>query len=271
MGQGALGTAGLKVGLSFGFKTKGTFCQSGRHRAGASGRGMYKRPRLRQPRRRPGRVLRELRFGVSSLPLRPIFRTVSTKHTHTHTLRQHSFWPWLPPGRQKYVGGGDRRWRPDCGLRGCHPLPVGRPGPVFTFQCGPIEWGGRLPRPGRPGRGAPEVPCARPVSAKEPGQRPLLGGDPSPALRWLPAAVYPATAGPPGLGAREGAKIRVRTGLPGWVAHRRGRLSPQRTLQLGEPARPASALRSRPAARNQEPPPRLPQALRLSRAPRVRV
>lgn len=147
------------------------------------------------PRRRPGRVLRELRFGVSSLPLQPIFRSVSTKHTHTHTLRQHFFWPWLPPGRQKYVGGGDRRWRPDCGLRGCHTLHFGRPGPVFTFQCGPLEWGGRPPRLGRPVRGAPEVPCARQVSAKEPGQRPLLGGDPSPALRWLPAAVYPATAG----------------------------------------------------------------------------
>lgn len=35
-------------------------------------------------------------------------------HIHTHSLCVNTFWPGLPPGRQKYVGGGDGRWRLDC-------------------------------------------------------------------------------------------------------------------------------------------------------------
>lgn len=41
--------------------------------------------------------------------------------------------------------------------------------------------------------------------------------DPSSALRWLPAAVYPATAGPPGHGAGEGTKTRA-AGSSAWPA-----------------------------------------------------
>lgn len=53
-------------------------------------------------------------------------------------------------------------------------------------------------------------------SLKEPGRR-LPLWDPSSALRWLPAAVYPATAGPPGHGAGEGTKIRA-AGSSAWPA-----------------------------------------------------
>lgn len=169
MDQGAPGTAGLKVGLSFGFKTKGTFCQSGRHRAGASGRGMYKRPRLRQPTAQAwARSAGTEVWGFEPPPPADFPHSQYKTHTYTHTAST-LFLALAPAGQTEVRGGRGPKMAARLRAARLSPLHVGRPGPVFTSQCGPIEWGGRLPRPGRPGRGAPAAPCAPRVSAKEPG------------------------------------------------------------------------------------------------------
>lgn len=117
-------------------------------------------------------------WGCSVLP--PADFPPSQYKTHTYTAST-LLLASAPAGETKYAGGGDGRWRPECGRRGCHPLFAGRRGLVVTFQCGPPEQGGHLPRPRNPTRGAPETPDEWRGSAKERGDaHHLLGIRPPP-------------------------------------------------------------------------------------------
>lgn len=227
----------------------------GRHRARADDLGTHKglgsgSPRGPWTRTQAWASSAGLRFGGSrSHPPAdfPLSQYNTRAHTLTHslTLRQHSFWPRLPPGRQKYVGGGDGRWRPGCGRRGCHPPAPGRPpGPGLHVSVRPAGGRKASAQSWKTGEGCSRGPLRAASVSAEARAAPASGlGNPSLALRWLPAAADPATAGETrvwGRGRGEGLGAHRTAGAGGSSAR-----SP-RTLQL-ELARPRPALPSRPA------------------------
>lgn len=102
------------------------------------------------------------------------------------------------------MGGGEGRWRrerADCEPH-CHPRRA--PRPAFYSKMWPTRAGRALLQTPSSARDASEAPYESRGSRKEPSCvhpsawqriRP-------PALRWLPAAVHPVTAGTPGRGQR---------------------------------------------------------------------
>lgn len=131
-----------------------------------------------------------------------------------------------------------------AGLRAARLSPAlrGRRGLVLTFQCGPPARRGHLSRPRNPTRGAPETPYGWRGSAKERGYAHHSAWEASPALRWLPAAVYPETVGPAGAGPRRG--------------QRSGRAQGGRLLGVARSRPPHAAARRTGAARDCPVPPR---------------
>lgn len=147
--------------------------------------------------------------------------------THRHPLRPHA--AGRAAGRRGMWGEGTKM---AAGLG----RPRGAPRPVCVSGW-PTERGALFPRPGRPARGAPEAPARR-GSAMGPGSAHYPAGA-LPALRWLPAAVDPEAAGPPGRrpGRARGCPLRT----PPAAARRTGAAGVCAVVPPGEPGAAASA------------------------------
>lgn len=170
------------------------------------------------------------RFSPPHPPSQPIFCPVSTKHTHIHTLRQPTFWPQTPPGKQRSMLGGAEdggQTRADRGPGASTPPRTGRPGLALTSQY--VRQGGKSASP------APEAQQGIPrgalrmagVSKRSPGSAHPWAWDLSlpPPQDGSRTLFTPRLRGHRGAGpaARGGgrARTRVRTGRPRRAAPRR--------------------------------------------------
>lgn len=186
-GLARLGSAGLKVGLSFALKTKRTLCQMRRLGAGARGPGHTKAW--------AGSAGAEVR-GCAP----PCSRSsAGSERTHTGAPRV----PTPAPRAHREWGGRGRRWRPAAG----------RPQAWLAFRGGPRERGGRPPRPGRPARVPPRprrgegLRWRRAAPTIRPGTVLLRP-------KMAPGRCLPGDGEDGGAWGREGAAIGARTGLP---------------------------------------------------------
>lgn len=115
--------SGLKVGLSFGFTTKGeSFVSREAAWEYTKGLGPGGQPgpwitALGQAEARRGGFSRNCGLGLRGGPLTPADFPPSQYKTHTHPLRQHSFWPLIP--RVNKLEGGGGAWMMAPGLVAC--------------------------------------------------------------------------------------------------------------------------------------------------------
>lgn len=149
--------------------------------------------------------------------------------THTYTASTLSL-ASAPAGETEVCGGRGRKMAPDCGRRGWSPALRWAPRPGRCISTWPASAARASPRPWEPDEGCSRDPVRMAAPAEERGRAHHSAWDPSPALRWLPAAVYPGTVGPAGRRAAEGAKIRARTGR---LASRGDPLAPRARCSSG--------------------------------------
>lgn len=156
-------------------------------------------------------------WGCEGGSLQPIFRPAQYK-THTHCVntlffghRSRRVNTSMRGGVEKMAAGPGRLRSPRAVA-----LRAGRPGPGLRLLA--TRAGSVFPQTARAGRGAPEAPYEWRGVLKAAWTAPSPFWDPSPPLRWLPAACLPGECG------------RRRAGGEGRRSGRAGRPAPRPAL-----------------------------------------